>query len=875
MKNACLFALLLCTVAYAAPYLVPPGTQIEANARKADEALLALPVIGDHRLCILTPTVLELSLVTTEKAGGHVEQWDFVSDGGASRLPAAARFRVSVKGSTAPIEAVGFKRRVLYAPLKPRDLRIGNYLYLRLAAPIPEGAVVEVKNPDGGLWLSTVFYAGEADRFRLSPAIHVNQVGYSPDLPKKAMVGYYLGSMRELALSGISRFNLLDSRSGKTVFTGDLRPRLDQGWTYATQLYQHVLEADFTACRTPGEYRLQVPGLGLSPSFRIDDGTAAAFARTYALGLYHQRCGGENALPFTRFVHAPCHTAPAEVPSLDNKNVQHQLAGETGNYKSNERHTAPQLKDVDASLYPFVRHGMVDVSGGHHDAGDYSKYTINSASLIHTLVFAADNFPGAADLDNLGLPESGDGKSDLLQIAKWEADFLAKMQDDDGGFYFLVYPRGRAYENDVLPDHGDPQVVFPKTTSVTAAAVAALAQTASSPRFKKTFPKAAALYLRKAQKGWAFLERAWAKYGRDGSYQKITHYGDTFMHDDEITWAATELYLATGQAKFHDELRKRFDPADKNTLHWGWERLFDAYGCAIRSYAFAARSGRTTERLLDAVYLEKCRAEIRAGAQDHVDWSDQNAYGTSFPRETKRFRTAGWYFSTARAFDIAVAEVLDPRQGRMEAILGNLNFEAGCNPNNVVFVTGLGWKRQREIVHHYAMNDRRVLPPSGIPLGSIQEGFMYLERYGKELGALTFPPDGAPDNPYPFYDRWGDSFNVATEFTIPVQGRCLATTAWLMARSSRKDQKWRSAAAHIVGVPLKARAGTRVRATLSVPGMDLQGARIVWEAEGQEPAFGTSYNVTPARPGPHWIEAEAQWPDGRRAFAAVDFEASP
>jgi hypothetical protein len=41
------------------------------------------------------------------------------------------------------------------------------------------------------------------------------------------------------------------------------------------------------------------------------------------------------------------------------------------------------------------------------------------------------------------------------------------MQDDDGGFYFLVYPRDRAYENDVLPDHGDPQIVWPKNTAAT------------------------------------------------------------------------------------------------------------------------------------------------------------------------------------------------------------------------------------------------------------------------------------------------------------------------------------------------------------------------------------------------------------------------
>src|SRR5206468_449239 len=150
-----------------------------------------------------------------------------------------------------------------------------------------------------------------------------------------------------------------------------------------------------------------------------------------------------------------------------------------------------------AQLYPFVNKGAIDVSGGHHDAGDYSKYTINSAALVHYLVFAADAFPGADALDNLGIPESGDGKSDLLQEAKWEADFLAKMQDADGGFYFLVYPKNRAYENDVLPDRGDPQIVWPKNTSATAAAVAALAQISSSPLFKQQFPAEAAAYFLK------------------------------------------------------------------------------------------------------------------------------------------------------------------------------------------------------------------------------------------------------------------------------------------------------------------------------------------------------------------------------------------
>src|SRR5205814_619362 len=160
------------------------------------------------------------------------------------------------------------------------------------------------------------------------------------------------------------------------------------------------------------------------------------------------------------------------------------------------------------------------------------------------------------------------------------------------------------------------------------------------------------------------------------------------------------------------------------------------------------------------------------GAEDQLRRAQSNAYGTSFPLETKQFRDAGWYFSSDRAFDIAVAYQLfprpdlasDPRRDYLEAILSNLNYEGGCNPVNVTYVTGLGWKRQREIVHQYAQNDRRVLPPTGIPLGNIQSGFQYLNNYGNELGALCFPQDGVAAAPYPFYDRWADTFNTRTEF---------------------------------------------------------------------------------------------------------------
>jgi len=95
--------------------------------------------------------------------------------------------------------------------------------------------------------------------------------------------------------------------------------------------------------------------------------------------------------------------------------------------------------------------GTVDVSGGHHDAA-ITANTRSHAQLVHLLVFAADSLPGVGALDNLGIPESGRWKKVIfLQEAKWEADFLAKLQDADGGFYFLVYRATANTKNDVLP----------------------------------------------------------------------------------------------------------------------------------------------------------------------------------------------------------------------------------------------------------------------------------------------------------------------------------------------------------------------------------------------------------------------------------------
>jgi len=183
----------------------------------------------------------------------------------------------------------------------------------------------------------------------------------------------------------------------------------------------------------------------------------------------------------------------------------------------------------------------------------------------------------------------------------------------------------------------------------------------------------------------------------------------------------------------------------------------------------------------------------------------------------------------------------------------------------------MGSRRQREIVHQYAQNDRRILPLTGIPLGNIQAGMLWLDVYKKEPAEISFPADGESQNLYPFYDRWLDGFNLSQEFVILNQARALGYLSWLMAQTPLKNQKWKSAVAQIqVSLANETAPGKR-SLQLTSSGLDLSGARIVWEAANQEPVFAKTFFLSPGKLGSQWVEAEAQLIDGRRIFAVTNF----
>ncbi|HEV2211228.1 MAG TPA: glycoside hydrolase family 9 protein [Verrucomicrobiae bacterium] len=693
---------------------------------------LGVPTNGAAYLRVISSTLLELVLVAADGTWTSFE----------STPPTADKFQVTANGMGNSVTQVSFKRRPLYSSYPPPqgDIRYENTLYLTMQTAIPDNSVVQVNNT-ASLWPTYLTFATLKDPIRYGPAIHVNQEGYlTGAYSRRAQVGYYLGHEGEMLGLANLGFDLIDALTGQSVYRSALSSsaRPDTGWSTSEAQYQNVFEADFSSYGVPGQYRLRVDGLGASLPFLIDGNLFMKFARTYALGLYHQRCGGDgttapergNQLPFTRFQHAPCHTAPAAVPDVASQFptaesisfIESTLLGYSGAYDvqllptistaatdmpaagtllisigryvannhdgrpagtlyfrvfdgvinpatgsgglrvdapessfsstkiaslhnylngqgvwtaghvltGDEKRTiaddpndsfassfgvraivspdgmpfpdgsssgdnppqiAPRMRTISSVLPSFAfqrpARTTIDVSKGHHDAGDYSKYTINSPLLIHTLIFAADNFPGVANLDNLGIPESGDGVGDVLQLAKWEADFLLKLQDTDGGFYFLVYPQTREYELDVLPDHGDSQVVFPKTTSATACAIAALAEIGSSRTFCNKYgydytdwTGARNPYLKPALQGWNYLANIIGANDQNKAqaYQKITSYGDDFTHDDELAWAAAAMFAATGNNTYYQRLTNWYpypdDVVNKYVVHC-WLRAYN------------------------------------------------------------------------------------------------------------------------------------------------------------------------------------------------------------------------------------------------------------------------------------------------------------
>jgi hypothetical protein len=675
---------------------------------------------------VLSITLFDASL---DPASIHDPQlYQIISDGD----PAYARDKQVRPAS------VSVRRRVVRLSERHDLMLKPTVIFLALPAAMTQGCRYRVSADRAHAGISPLAAVTFDDAHQVNDNIRVNHLGYLPGYAKRAYVGQYLGDGGAMPIKARS-FQLVDA-GGKVRFSGVLTRR-KQGEEFVGQ---EVWEADFSAVDGPGTFRVRVPGLGVSHPFAI---TADAYNPAYAnlmRGNYHQRCGADIPAGWSRFARPACHLddalvdpAAAKLPFVAPK--------------------SPPLYESDLTVKQRT------ATRGHHDAGDYGKYTISGAAYVFSILHAFEVFPDRFQEDNLGLPCSGNGIPDLLDEAKWELDWLENMQDSDGGVFGVIRPKNGGYENH-LPPAKSGRLMFPKDTVFTAAYAAALAKAARSPAVTRHYPDDAPRYLRKARAAWAWLEK-------NQRYTEYFHYGAVFGDRDERCWAAVELFQATGEPQFRDYVKAHFDPALKR---WDWWALFEAQGYAVHSLVAGPRA-------LDDDLLARAKEELRKTCERLVAYAAAQPYRLSFPQESLPHKRYGWFFPGEMAgYHLLMGHKAFGEARYLQCALDNLGYTMGANPAGYFLFTGLGHKRNIEIVHDPSKHDDIIEPSPGIPLGIGSDGIYYLNRYGKTAG------EGQHPNEWPLLNRWYDGFNVTSEFTTPQLAKETVVAAYFAAMPKTK-----------------------------------------------------------------------------------------
>ena len=206
-----------------------------------------------------------------------------------------------------------------------------------------------------------------------APSIITDQVGYQPEETKTAV-------FRDV--TNETSFSVVNQDSGKVVYTGELSASKFNSMANETDW-----TGDFSAITEPGTYYITCGGLDQSYSFTISEDVYDGLLDDTVRMLYLQRCGTE--IEDDTFSHAACHNTLATVYHTSDK---------------------------------------IDVSGGWHDAGDYGRYVVPGAKSVADLLIAYGQNPGMFS-DSIGIPESGNGVPDVLDEARYELEWMLKMQD--------------------------------------------------------------------------------------------------------------------------------------------------------------------------------------------------------------------------------------------------------------------------------------------------------------------------------------------------------------------------------------------------------------------------------------------------------------
>ncbi|QJT05780.1 glycosyl hydrolase family 5 [Streptomyces asoensis] len=350
---------------------------------------------------------------------------------------------------------------------------------------------------------------------------------------------------------------------------------------------------------------------------------------------------------------------------------------------------APNQGDSAVPCQPGVCDYTLDVTGGWYDAGDHGKYVVNGGiatwellSTYERSLLARTGDPAALGDGTLALPESGNKVPDILDEARWELDFLLKMQVPDGqSLAGMAHHKIHDEQWTGLPllPSDDPQKreLHPPTTTATLNLAATAAQAA---RLYRPYDKAfAARALTAARKAFTAALAHPDVYADPNDGIGGGAYNDDDA-TDEFYWAAAELYLSTGEKQFADKVVN--SPAHTADIFvpsgFDWSRT-----AAAGRLDLATVPNRLPGR-------DKVRGSVVRGADKYLATLAGQPYGMPYAPDGNRYDWGSSHQVLNNAVVIATAYDLTGASKYRAGAVQSMDYVLGRNALNLSYVTGYG-----------------------------------------------------------------------------------------------------------------------------------------------------------------------------------------
>lgn len=518
----------------------------------------------------------------------------------------------------------------------------------------------------------------------------VSQLGFAPGGPK-----------RFTSPVPFDHVTVVDARTGGAVWRGARSPRRLPTALLGAAVPE-VWLGDLTAFEAPGRYRLLASNGLASAPFTIAPDVFDTALRLVQRVFYFQRA-------FTA--------------------VETRYAG------------GPWVHATDAGRAP------PGVTGGWHDAGDYSLYNMTTVSSLFWLLEAHRDFAPADDDTNL--PESGNGQPDLLDEARRGLDWLLSVQTTAGGVRNSTCLASYAAYGRNPIESGAAYVEGEVGTIPTARAVGILADAADA--YRAVDAAYAARLLAAARRGWEYLDARPGEHSDGSTCAAYRQDGDARAGRAVRMFAAAGLLVATGEEVF----RTAFERAAVDITDPPSPYRFAAYAGLLYRRAAAADPARRT-----AVegQLAALAASIAAAARSHpFEWTGRYVWGSiGVGLEHTGLLAAVCRWGSADA------------PAPCTAALASLDYLFGRNLLGLAYVSGVpGVGRARAHAFHHWLATLRATP------------FLFPGAIAGGPNEHPEPNDGSRPlaRPRPVWGYWGDPAMPRSAAT-PIDARYTDNDSW-------------------------------------------------------------------------------------------------